>query len=266
MKITPSEPITLIHGTDIGEIPPTPLAPPITESSVLKASELLLKFGQLYGTPIAYKQEQNGRLVQHILPNPKTEYSQISSSSKTVLKLHTETAFHPHKPDVLILMCLRGDEDAPTTYAIFDDIIKNMNVDLMYELMRPQFFIQPDLSFGNGAKKQNEWLVPIIDCRQKKLRFCFDEDLMRGKNESAQKALEDLKQLVADNTKEIVLKTGDVLVVDNHQVVHGRKPFQPRYDGTDRWLMRILVKSSLPQVADIRMHPHPTITTEFSVA
>lgn len=264
MKIQPNEPITLISGAEIGYVPPTPLVPPMNETLVSKASELLFKFGNLYGTPIAYKQEQEGRLVQHILPNPKTEYSQISSSSKTVLKLHTETAFHPYKPDVLILMCLRGDENAPTTYALFGDIIEGMDVDLMYELMRPQFYIQPDLSFRRGHAKQKERLVPIIDCRHSKFRFCFDEDLMTGKTVVAQNALDSLKQLVKENTKEIVLKSGDVLVMDNHKVIHGRKPFQPRYDGTDRWLMRILVKSNISQISDISMFPHPTITTEFS--
>jgi hypothetical protein len=28
--------------------------------------------------------------------------------------------------------------------------------------------------------------------------------------------------------------------------VHGRTPFIPRYDGTDRWLKRALVVTSLP--------------------
>jgi alpha-ketoglutarate-dependent taurine dioxygenase len=37
------------------------------------------------------------------------------------------------------------------------------------------------------------------------------------------------------------LAAGDVLVVDNDVVVHGREPFRPRYDGTDRWLKRVSV-------------------------
>jgi L-asparagine oxygenase len=266
MAIKPNEPITLVKGADIGEIPPTPLTPPPNEASVMQAAELLLKFGHLYGKPIAYKQEQNGRLIQHILPNPKTEFSQISSSSKTTLKMHTETAFHPHKPDVLILMCLRGDDLAPTTYAVFEDILEQMDIDLMYELMRPQFYVQPDLSFRTDGRECKEWLIPIIDCRHKKLRFSFDEDLMRAKTETAQHALSRLKELVASNIKEVVLESGDVLIIDNHSVVHGRKPFQPRYDGTDRWLMRLMVRNSLPAEGEYSLLPHPVIMTEFASA
>lgn len=263
--VTPnSDALTVISGAEIGDIPPTPLVPPMDETAVAQASNLLLKFGRHYGTAVGYKQEQNGRLIQHVLPNPKTEFAQISSSSKTVLKLHTETAFHPHKPDVLILMCLRGDENAPTTYASFDDIMKEMDVSLMYELMRPQFYVQPDLSFKKAGKSYKEWLIPIIDCRQKSLKFCYDEDLMRGKTASADDALRSLNALVAKHTKEIVLKTGDVLVMNNHRVIHGRKPFQPRYDGTDRWLMRLLVKAQLPEKSEYLDVSYPVITTEFA--
>jgi hypothetical protein len=47
-------------------------------------------------------------------------------------------------------------------------------------------------------------------------------------------------------TKQVVLADGDLLVIDNDHAVHGRTPFIPRYDGTDRWLKRALVVTSLP--------------------
>ncbi|WP_435888864.1 TauD/TfdA family dioxygenase [Streptomyces niveus] len=40
----------------------------------------------------------------------------------------------------------------------------------------------------------------------------------------------------------VSLEPGDVLVVDNDMVVHGRVPFTARYDGTDRWLKRASVR------------------------
>jgi hypothetical protein len=38
------------------------------------------------------------------------------------------------------------------------------------------------------------------------------------------------------------LRPGEVLVVDNDVVVHGRVPFRARFDGTDRWLKRASVR------------------------
>jgi alpha-ketoglutarate-dependent taurine dioxygenase len=56
------------------------------------------------------------------------------------------------------------------------------------------------------------------------------------------------------------LETGDLLVIDNNKTIHGRKPFQARYDGTDRWVQRILVRKELPPSDQINGH---IITTEF---
>ena len=38
-----------------------------------------------------------------------------------------------------------------------------------------------------------------------------------------------------------VMSRGDLLLFDNKRVVHARTPFTARFDGTDRWLMRVMV-------------------------
>jgi L-asparagine oxygenase len=49
----------------------------------------------------------------------------------------------------------------------------------------------------------------------------------------------------------VALEAGDLLVVDNAVAVHGRSPYSPRFDGTDRWLQRAFVVSDLrPSAAD----------------
>src|SRR5436305_891520 len=45
-----------------------------------------------------------------------------------------------------------------------------------------------------------------------------------------------------------VLDPGQLLLVDNDVVVHGRVPFTPRYDGTDRWIKRVNIR--LPRHRD----------------
>ena len=68
---------------------------------------------------------------------------------------------------------------------------------------------------------------------------------MRGKTLRAIAALSALHHAVKHTTQQVVLAAGDILVIDNHRCVHGRTPFAPRYDGTDRWLKRALVVQSL---------------------
>jgi L-asparagine oxygenase len=51
-----------------------------------------------------------------------------------------------------------------------------------------------------------------------------------------------------------VLEAGDLLIIDNNKTIHGRKPFQPRYDGTDRWVQRMLVRKELPPREQMNGH------------
>jgi hypothetical protein len=59
----------------------------------------------------------------------------------------------------------------------------------------------------------------------------------------------------------VVLEAGDLLVVDNNVSVHGRSPYEPRFDGTDRWLQRTFVVSDLAPSASDRVGR--VITTHF---
>jgi len=41
------------------------------------------------------------------------------------------------------------------------------------------------------------------------------------------------------------LEPGDLLIINNRKVMHGRSEFIPRYDGQDRWLQRVYVTNDL---------------------
>ena len=123
--------IILFKNLDIGFVPNTPATPfpnSIKQTSSDKSSLVFLKYAQKFGHPVSYVQEQKGQLVQNIVPVHKTETQQISTSSKVELALHTETAFHPYKPDYVLLLCLRGDPNAVTTYANVEDIFKKLDL------------------------------------------------------------------------------------------------------------------------------------------
>ena len=77
------------------------------------------------------------------------------------------------------------------------------------------------------------------------LTFTYDEDLMVGTDAGAQAALDRLGAVVRDRASSMVLEAGDLLVVDNDRVVHGRTSFAARFDGTDRWLQRAFVVTDL---------------------
>lgn len=238
--------IVLYENLEIGYVPQTPAQPYFESSLLYYAKQTLLQYAGKFGYPISYIQEQKGSLIQNIIPVHKTETQQISTSSKVELGLHTETAFHPYKPDYVMLLCLRGDHTAATTYCDLSDILKELDLHTRRVLKQKWFTTGVDISFRTNGEPDQEIPISIIDELDGMLTLTYDEMLVKGTNDLAKEALEKVCEAIKKCTKEIILKTGDLLVIDNRKTIHGRKPFQPRYDGTDRWVQRMLVRKKLP--------------------
>jgi hypothetical protein len=49
----------------------------------------------------------------------------------------------------------------------------------------------------------------------------------------------------------VVVDQGSLLIIDNYLAVHGRWPFRARYDGSDRWLKRMIVSRDLRKAAPV---------------
>ena len=225
-------------------VPPTPLSDLMTpELPHIEAAALSV--AKRLGIPVGYAQEQGGKLVQHIFPKKKNENQQISGSSKVQLALHTETAFHPYKPDHVLLFCLRGDSRAATTFARVEQIVNHLDAKTVEVLSAPLFVTSVDDSFRTNGEADEKIVTPILR-NDAGWEMVYDEALMRGTMPEAQRALEELSATVAICTEEVVLRAGDVLVIDNKKAIHGRKPFAARYDGSDRWLLRVLTRRELP--------------------
>jgi alpha-ketoglutarate-dependent taurine dioxygenase len=71
---------------------------------------------------------------------------------------------------------------------------------------------------------------------------------MVGTDAEAQVALQELTANVERRQRGTVLESGDLLVLDNALVVHGRSPFAARFDGTDRWLQRSFVVADMASI------------------
>jgi alpha-ketoglutarate-dependent taurine dioxygenase len=262
--------ITIYRNQRIGEIPPTPATSIIDDSVTPDSVKVLREYGSILGHPVSYVQEQNGRLIQNLVPVHKTEYQQISTSSKVELEMHTESSFHPFRPSYVLLLCLRGDEAVATTYADDFDIVPKLSNEAISILQKKWFTTQIDQSFRSDGQPDVHIHTPILEKTNTDWmvwKITYDSWFMKavgdGSDESrsqAERALQEMRDAVNSSTKEVVLKTGDLLVINNDCTVHGRKPFQPRYDGTDRWVQRMLVIRDMPPSEHIDGH---VITTKF---
>jgi hypothetical protein len=243
--------------SQLDDLSSEPYTDPVFSAIDLWLKSSASRFGSIFG----YAQEQNGNTVQNLFPIKTDETKQISSSSKVTLEMHTETAFHRYRPTTFALLCVREDPDAGTNVAPLDQILKHLSRDTIKVLKRPEFVTEIDESFRTDEYRSIPLETAVLSADEQQI--VYDRALMVGTTKQAENALLELSEAVSKASEVIVLKTGDLLVVDNHRNVHGRTPFEARYDGTDRWLKRVLVTTQQVPSHEIewREGRHRVVTT-----
>ncbi|MCU1352351.1 MAG: L-lysine 3-hydroxylase [Acidimicrobiales bacterium] len=226
-------------------------------------SELaLLTVARALGQPVGFAPEHGGRLIQDLLPTVDGAQEQTSTSSAVELEFHTETAFHPHRPRYLLLLCLRGDPAAVTLLCSVRQVVDQLPLAVRHALSEPRFRTGVDESFTGHRAQRRGRLVPVLSGHPDRPTLTFDADLMAGIDPEAADALATFRDLALERRIGVVLEPGDLLVVDNHACIHGRSAFPARFDGTDRWLQRTFVVADLAPSAAERTGR--VITTRFA--
>lgn len=252
----------LLRGVEVGAVPTTPESPTSPTGKDLRSELALLAVARRLGEPVGYLPEHGGSIVQNLVPTRDAVGRQTSTSSGVDLAFHTETAFHPHRPRYLLLLCLRGDPTAATTLASVDDLLPALGAATVGELHRPHFRTAVDESFGGRPEVPVGPPRPVLGGGPGAPTLCWDAELTVGETDEARAALADLADAVAQRQRRIVLEAGDLLIVDNTRCVHGRSPFRARFDGTDRWLQRTFVVEDLAASSGERAGR--VITTDWS--
>jgi len=253
----------LLRGLPVGSVPTTPASPTAATGKDRTSEHLLLAVARSLGHPVGYSAEHGGRVVQNLVPTREGAHRQTSTSSAVELEFHTETAFHPHRPRYLLLVCLRGDPATRTLLCSVDELIGLLDDDVRRVLHEPRFRTGVDESFGPADRTASAGpAAPVLSGDPERPILRFDADLMTGTDPEAVAALAVLGRLARAHRLGIALEAGDLLVVDNHRCIHGRTAFAARFDGTDRWLQRSFVVSDLSASAADRTGP--MITTTFA--
>ena len=103
-----------------------------------------------------------------------------------------------------------------------------------------------DLSFKiNGCSEGVRGPIPILSVLDQSLQLNFDQDLMIGLNEEANIVIKKIIEIYYKKRKYIILKPGNLLIINNHKAVHGRSTFTPNFDGNDRFIIRSFIMKNL---------------------
>ena len=251
----------LVRNAPIGDLPSTPSTPSTPVAKDLATEFLLLTVARRLGQPVGYVPEHGGRIVQNLVPTRSDADRQTSTSSRSNLMFHTETAFHPHRPRYLLLLCLRGDPAAHTTLASVHDVFEALAPDTVEAMFEPRYRTAVDASFLDGRENEFGPLMPLVTGTRSEPTFVFDADLTIGIDPVAERVVAEVRDAIERCKTSVVLEPGDVLVIDNNVAVHGRSPFVAKFDGNDRWLQRSFVVADLAPSAAERSGR--VITTTF---
>jgi L-asparagine oxygenase len=248
-----------INKSSIGQ---TPSNLPTDEQAAFATKEevLHLLYGTLLGEVFVWKFQQQGHIINDIIPIRENSHKQISSGSKYFFELHTEDAFHEFRGEYFGLMCLRNPKRIPTTVSSITNIDLDPRVKrVLFEsrfLIRPNYVVY-DLDSREDDNKPEAILFGDRDSPYIRINALSTRPV--ANDEEAGFALDALLQALNRTMIDLVLDSGDCCYLDNFKAVHGRKPYSPEYDGTDRWMKRIVITNDLRRSRSLRSSTHSRI-------
>ena len=200
-------------------LPPTPSdprRPPLRED--VFAELWLSAIGALMGSPVAYGQV--GAVFRHLVPS--------TSGSCRPIRYRTAESRNPEPPDHLLLWCHRGDRSAVVRLASVQQALRWLDPRDVDVLSQP--------AFRRGGEPTR-----VLDAETREL-VAWHPRHLQALGGAPREALHRLGQAFEWATELLILQPGDLLVLDNHRVVHGLTAYPARNDGTDLWLQRMATR------------------------
>lgn len=236
----------LVRGLPVDEpaLPPTPSVKGSVQRDASVPAAVLLMIAAGLGDPAAFRPEKSGALVQDVVPVPGQEDFQGNAGS-VLLTFHNENAFHPHRPDFVMLLCLRADHDrvAGLRTACVRQALPLLSEESRETLYRPEFVTSAPPSFGSGSGGTTP--QPVLSGAPEDPDVRVDFAATEPLTPRAERAMAELQAAFGETAQTALLAPGDLAIVDNRVTVHGRTAFTPRYDGRDRWLQRSFILTDL---------------------
>jgi L-asparagine oxygenase len=249
---------------------PTPRKLGETSSGPRRGHAWLAMAVRRLGYEFSYAMEKKGALVHHIHPTKEMAMSQSNASWQVDLSMHTENAFHPLRPDFVLLYCVRAPENAPSTrLAPIDDVVAHLTDQEVGMLSEERFGVHVVDSFKIEGEEDLELPVRVLNgsVRHPIVRW---HETLHGKDEAAERVCRAFEEASQRATLEVALQPGDLLAFNNQRCLHGRGRFDARLGGHDRWLLRSYVvrdptplractAPARPRVMRMDLHEHAGI-------
>ncbi|HEX3782710.1 MAG TPA: TauD/TfdA family dioxygenase [Pseudonocardiaceae bacterium] len=233
----------VLKGLPVGNI--SKISTPIeqgTDRLVGSFEALCMAVAMLYGSPIGYSTQQNGRLLNDIVPVEKqSAVSNHSGGFEHRFGFHTEDSFMQNPPNFIQLGCVRNPTKTPVTISGLGRADTDNMTDSLLREPHFRIGINPGQS---GWKSDDAYLGPLLTGpkRHPFLRF-NDKETSVLDGELA--TLKTLERALNKNAVDLALEPGDVAIINNTRLAHARGSYAAKCDGTDRWLLRLVIYRNL---------------------
>lgn len=227
-------------------LPSTPQSTPApVDRALLLMEAMLAVVGRRLGLHTGYRELRAGTIYHDVYPSPGAHHLS-SETSETLLEFHTEMAYHVLQPNYVMLACSRADHERRAA-TLVGSLRKALP--LLSDEVKDHLFDRPipccvDVAFRGGVEDPGAIanVAPLYGDRDDPL-LGYDRELLAPEDPADVRAVAALSQALDDITEAVHLVPGDLLIIDNFRTTHARTPFSPRWDGKDRWLHRVYIRT-----------------------
>lgn len=247
-----------ICGTD--ELPETPTGwLPIPESSgpLAALTTITLLAGVCGMEVVSYNSENDGALFVNLVALPGD--GAIAEKSKAGMRGHTDAATFPFRgttdpkypriapsPDIVFLAALRNPEKIPTVVMPLPQILSQLSEQDIRLLKGPNMVLSAQKSFVQGTRRALgkphllDGAPILLDGPEGTwVRYTHSQSALFDEEDKAAEAAKGHFEAACLNVvQNVVLKPGDILLVNNRKALHGRAKVGDAVGGESRWLIR----------------------------
>ncbi|MFF2960245.1 clavaminate synthase Cs1 [Streptomyces sp. NPDC057963] len=228
------------------ELPPTPTStPPPADRPLLTMEAMLGIIGSHLGLHTGYEEHRGGAIYHDVYPRPGAHHLS-SATSGSLLEFHTEIAYHARQPNYVMLACSRADHERRAA-TLIGSIRKALP--LLGDETKTHLFDRKMPRHVGGASDGTAqspdavtYVKPLYGDRSDP-HLCYDRELLSPEDPMDREAIAALSRALDEAAEPVPLVPGDVLAFDNFRVTHARTPFTARWDGKDRWLHRVYIRT-----------------------
>lgn len=251
--------VHLAAAFDPTELPETPTGfcpVPDSRGTLAGRAAALAAHGVLILETVSYGSENAGALFVNLVALPGVGV--VAERSTKSMRGHTDAVSFPlngddfegdfriaPSPDVVTLVGLRNPDGIATRLMKLEDILGRLSESDIDELRKPQYSFRSQRTFVEGMKRilGGELVVtdePILkDTRLgPSIRYSHSSVVPTEAGGPAELAANNLEVACGAVATDVVIRPGDVCIVNNRLSLHGRAKVGEGAGGESRWLLR----------------------------